>query len=406
MPFFKGKKSVFLKAAALSTALLLYCTALFSCAPKPSDSLDEQPSPSLSTSPIILANASSSPSLSAKSAVLIDADSGAVLFEKNADERLSMASTTKIMTALVAIESCDITKEVSIPREAVGVEGSSIYLYEGEKLTLQDLLYAMLLESANDAATAIAIEVGGSVENFAEMMNKKASSLGLENTHFENPHGLDGESHYTTARELGKIASCAMGNETFCQIVSTYKKTIPLNGTEGVRLLINHNKLLKNYDGAMGIKTGYTKKSGRCLVSCAERDGLRLIGVTLSAPDDWRDHKALLDYGFSLYESRLLYKKGEFKHILPMIGGEGEYVTLSNREDIRITLPKSQTEIKYTVEAKQFEYAPISENTVMGTLYCSSDGVRVAEVPLYADYSVEKIKEKTIWEMLISLFKK
>jgi D-alanyl-D-alanine carboxypeptidase len=406
MPFFKGKKAVFVKAAALSTALLLYCTTLFSCASviaKPEEERSTLPQSQLS---LIQTNAAPMPSVSAKSAVLIDADSGAILCQKDADMKLPMASTTKIMTALVAIENCDIEKEISIPAGAVGVEGSSVYLYEGEKLTLKDLLYAMMLESANDAAAAIAIQVGGSIEGFARMMNAKAESLGLGNTHFENPHGLDGEDHYTTAHELAKIAACAMKNDVFCQIVATRKKTIPLNGTEGVRLLINHNKLLKNYDGAIGIKTGYTKKSGRCLVSAAERDGLRLICVTLSAPDDWRDHKTILDYGFSLYESRLLYEKGEFKHTLPIVGGEGEYVTLTNREEIRVTLPRSASAIEYSVETRGFEYAPVTEGAVLGSLQCKSDGVTVMEAPLYASYSVSKAKQRSLWESFTSLFKK
>ncbi len=410
MPFFKGKKDSFLKAAALSTALLLYCASLFSCAPQAEDSeADRAPlSQSQHTAELLTqTNSAPMPSVSAKSAVLIDADSGAVICEKDPDERLPMASTTKIMTALVAIENCeDITKEIVVSPSAVGVEGSSVYLYEGERLTLKDLLYAMLLESANDAAAAIAIEIGGSIKGFADMMNRKAAALGLENTHFENPHGLDGEDHYTTARELGKIAACAMQNETFSEIVSTYKKTIPLNGTEGVRLLINHNKLLKNYDGAIGIKTGYTKKSGRCLVSAAERDGLKLICVTLSAPDDWRDHKTLLDYGFSLYESRLLYESGEFKHVLPVVGSDREYVTLTNREDIRITLPRSVSDIEYRVEAREFEYAPVLEGEILGNLICEVKGITVAEVPLYTSYSAEIIKERSIWERFTSLFKK
>jgi D-alanyl-D-alanine carboxypeptidase len=227
-----------------------------------------------------------SPSVSARSAIVVEAETGRVIWAKNAHVSLPMASTTKIMTALVALENADPEKTVSIPPDAVGVEGSSVYLYEDERLRLEDLLYAMLLESANDAAAAIAIEVGGSIEGFSEMMNAKAEELGLERTSFANPHGLDDPEHYTTAAELARIAVAAMKNESFCNIVSTYKKTIPLNETEGVRLLINHNKMLSRYDGAVGIKTGYTKKSGRCLVSAAERDHVKLICVTLNAPDD------------------------------------------------------------------------------------------------------------------------
>lgn len=337
----------------------------------------------------------------------MDGDSGAVLYSKNPDQRLPMASTTKIMTALVAIEQGDLSSEVEIPKEAVGVEGSSIYLYVGERLTLEQLVYAVLLESANDAATAVAIAVGGSVESFAEMMNQKAEDLGLKNTHFENPHGLDSDNHYTTARELGIIASAAIKNEKFREISSTYKKTIPLNDTEGVRLLINHNKLLKGYQGAIGVKTGYTKKSGRCLVSAAERDGLTLICVTLSAPDDWRDHKALLDHGFFNYESKVLCAEGEIKYTLPIVGGRSEYLTLTNQSEIRLTLPRTATDIEYRIECPRFEFAPLSEGNTLGRIVYTLDGEEVASSPLVASYNVErKTDRKKFREWLTSLFDK
>ena len=317
-----------------------------------------------------------------------------------------MASTTKIMTALVALESADMSRVVSIPHEAVGVEGSSVYLFEGEELTLEELIYAMLLESANDAAAAIAIAIGGSIEGFAELMNAKAAEMGLENTHFTNPHGLDDDGHYTTARELALIAAEAMRNETFCKIVSTQKKTIPQNGNEGVRLLINHNRLLKSYDGAIGIKTGYTKKSGRCLVSAAERDGVRLICVTLSAPDDWRDHTALLDHGFSCYSSHALYKCGESDITLPVVGGVGEYVTLSAEKDICVPLPKGTGEIAATVYLPRFLYAPVQKGEKIGRIVYSIGGKVIAEAELYAKYSVsQKEEENNCWKKITSLFK-
>jgi D-alanyl-D-alanine carboxypeptidase/D-alanyl-D-alanine carboxypeptidase (penicillin-binding protein 5/6) len=311
------------------------------------------------------------------------------------------------MTALVAIENSDISTPVSVAREAVGIEGSSIYLYEGERLSMGDLLYAMLLESANDAAAAIAIEVGGSIEAFAEMMNEKAVELGLKNTHFTNPHGLDDEEHFTTARELSIIACAAMRNNVFKSIVSTYKTTIPLNETEGVRLLINHNKMLKGYDGAIGIKTGYTKKSGRCLVSAAEKNGVELICVTLNAPNDWQDHRTMLDLGFSLFESRILCEDGEFSYIQPIIGGNENCVVLKNRETLQVTVPKSYPEIKETVELFPFTFAPVKEGEIMGRLLYTCNGEKIAETPIYATYSVDAAKYKTsLWERIISLFNK
>ena len=205
------------------------------------------------------------PSVSAKSAVLINAEDNGIIFSHNCNEKLPMASTTKIMTALVALENCPLDEKIIVDASAVGVEGSSVYLQKGEVLTLRQLLYALLLQSANDAATAIAVHVGGDVEGFARMMNEKAQKLGLHNTHFTNPHGLDDENHYTTAYELALVASAALKNPEFQKIVSTVKTEIP-KGNEA-RYLVNHNRLLREYDGCIGVKTGFTRRCGRCLVS-------------------------------------------------------------------------------------------------------------------------------------------
>ncbi len=243
--------------------------------------------------------AAKAPSVSAKSACLYDACLKRVLYEKNASAPLPMASTTKIMSALVAIENADINKTVTVSDEAIGTEGSSIYLKSGESFKLIDLIYAMLLSSANDASVAVAIEVGGSVNGFAELMNKRARELGLKNTHFVNPHGLDDPEHYTTALELAIITAEALKNPIFKEIASSYTKEITsLEGQK--RLLVNHNKLLKQIDGCIGVKTGFTKRSGRSLVGAVERDGQMLISVTINAPDDWSDHKRLIDYGYEI----------------------------------------------------------------------------------------------------------
>lgn len=207
------------------------------------------------------------PSVSARGAVLYDASEGGagVLWEKNAHARMPMASTTKIMTALVAIESLPLTTAIQIPAAAVGVEGSSVYLREGEKQTLEALLYAMMLESANDAATAIAIAVAGSVEAFAELMNRRAADMGLGDTHFVNPHGLDAPEHFTSAYDLALIASEALKNPELRKIAGTYRSSMPLGDESGARLLINHNRLLRSYPGAIGGKTGFTKKAADAL---------------------------------------------------------------------------------------------------------------------------------------------
>lgn len=320
-------------------------------------------------------------SVSAKSAVLLDFDSGNVLYEKNARIRMPMASTTKIMTALVALENCDAGEVVRVSSDAVGVEGSSVYLAAGEELELRELLYALLLASANDAAEAIAIHVSGSVEAFSALMNATAKKLGLDDTSFENPHGLHSENHYTTALDLALLTSYALRNEELAEIVSTYKCNIR-SADGGVRYLVNHNKLLKSYEGCIGVKTGFTKKGGRCLVSAARRDGLTLIAVTLSAPDDWNDHRAMLDYGFSNYESVLLCERGEKITALHNVSGETLPLTLVADKDARVTVKKGGEKPKRVVECPRFLWETPKENEKVGRCVFYFEGRAVAEVYL------------------------
>lgn len=269
----------------------------------------------IALSALVIPAFASVPEVSSFSAVVIDAHTGEVLFEKNKDVRRGPASTTKIMTAITALEYADASKNIRVDKRAVGVEGSSVYLKDGQTMTLEALLYALMLQSANDAAEAIAYGLCGEKERFTELMNKKCESLGLRDTHFENPHGLDGETHYTTAHELAKIAAYAMKNEVFRKIVSTKAKKLTIN--ELPVTLVNHNRLLREYNDITGIKTGFTKKCGRTLVSSAKRGNVELICVTLGAPDDWRDHRAMLDYAFGLYEFRTLAAPYEFDITLP-----------------------------------------------------------------------------------------
>lgn len=321
------------------------------------------------------------PQVDAQGAILIEVQSRGTVFEKNSRERLPMASTTKIMTALVAIENGELDETVKIPDIAAGVEGSSIYLKPGEELTLRQLLYAVLLESANDAATAVAVTVGGSVEEFAHMMNERAEALGLSDTHFTNPHGLDDEEHYTTASDLALIAAAALENETFAEIVSTYKTTIP--GSDYPRLLVNHNRLLKMYGGAIGVKTGYTKRCGRCLVSAAERDGVRMIAVTLSDPSDWKDHAAMLDYGFSLYSGYTVCDEDGLSFDIPCSGGDRDCVRAVTRQSCTVTALKNKR-MTMTVEARRFLLAPVREGDYVGRVIVRIDGKEAASLDLYA----------------------
>lgn len=325
-----------------------------------------------------------------------------VVYEKNATRRHPMASTTKIMTALVALENTSPTDEVIIAPEAAGIEGSSIYLKAGEHQTMENLLYALLLESANDAAAAIAIHTAGSIAAFADMMNARAAELGLIDTHFTNPHGLSDPEHYTTALDLARITAAAMENETFRAIVSTKHKVITTDGGAGARSLSNHNRLLRSYEDCVGVKTGFTKISGRCLVSAAERDGMLLIAVTLDAPDDWRDHTAMLDYGFSQYEGRILDDCKGLSLTVPVVGGTASEVTVSTRTTPTVVVEHGSPELALSFEVNRFAAAPVRRGDVLGLVRYTQNGKTVATIPLLADQSVKKI---TVHESLWDKFK-
>lgn len=341
-------------------------------------------------------------STSAGSAVLLDASGKTVrtLWEQNADKRRGPASTTKIMTALIAAERMPLSEKIAVPKEAVGVEGSSVYLTEGEVFTLEELLCCTLLESANDAAVAVAIAVGGSIEDFAAMMNEKCAELGLVDTHFTNPHGLDDDEHYTTARELGIIAAAALENEALRKIFSTYKMTVAAPDG-GVRMLINHNRLLRSIDGCIGVKTGYTKSNGRCLVSAAERDGLRLIAVTLDDGNDWHDHTMMLEAGFEAYERVELC---EYTNVtLPEIivtEGQQSRVRTAVTDSVFVTLPKSGAKIECKIDSISSLPAPLSRGQGVGEVIFTCGGKEIARVPLVTAYAAAKKKEKGFWDRL------
>jgi D-alanyl-D-alanine carboxypeptidase len=268
--------------------------------------------------------------------------------------------------------------------------------------TLEELLCCTLLESANDAAVAVAIAVGGSIEDFAAMMNEKCAELGLVDTHFTNPHGLDDDEHYTTARELGIIAAAALENEALRKIFSTYKMTVAAPDG-GVRMLINHNRLLRSIDGCIGVKTGFTKKDGRCLVSAAERDGITLVAVTLNAPNDWSDHTKMLDYGFSHTELKTIVKKGD---ILKKIDGDGFYVNAVAKESISVPAKinsglKSEI-ILHTVKKPTLE---ILKGEKIGYAQIICDGEEVKKIDLVADRNAIPKKNKTLNSLLNKVIK-
>jgi len=338
---------------------------------------------------IILLIPISACAISAKSAILIDSDSGRVLYEHNAYEKLPMASTTKIMTGLLACESGKLNDAVKVSAFASGTEGSSLWLKIGEKLTLENLTYGLMLKSGNDAAVAIAEYLGGSVDAFALLMNKRAREIGAVNTNFVNPHGLDAEGHYTTAYDLALIAREAMKNKKFSEIVSTKTYSIPMQGEKWDRALKNHNKLLWNYDGCNGVKTGFTKKCGRCLVSSAERGGRELICVTLNAPDDWKDHTYLLDYGFDNFETEVVAKKGEYACNYVYDEKNNRSVKLSFGDDFIISVAENdvlKTEIIY-----EKIILPAEKGNKAGSMIVYCNGEKIGEIDLITDKKLSKL---------------
>lgn len=303
-------------------------------------------------------------STSAKAAAVINGDTGEVIYAENADEKLPMASTTKIMTALLLCENADLNEEITVTADMLRVEGSSMGLLAGDRVTYHDLLYGMMLASGNDAANVTAISIAGTVEKFAEMMNKKAEELGLKSTHFVTPSGLDADGHYTTARELALLAAYALKNEDFAKAAASETAVLNYGNPPYRRSLTNHNKILKLFDGAVGVKTGFTKKSGRCLVSAARRDGKLAVAVTLNDPDDWNDHANLLDYGLNSIK-QTNYSPQISCYNIPVIGSEQEQIEVFIEP---YTVNTLETEnISCDIKLPKFLYAPISKGDILGT---------------------------------------
>lgn len=319
---------------------------------------------------------------SAQAAALIEQSTGRVLFAYNGEEELPMASTTKIMTALCAIENGDLDDVVTIDSRMVGIEGSSIYLEKGEELTVEELLYGLMLRSGNDAAVALALHVSGSVEDFAALMNDKAAQLGLEHTHFVNPHGLPAQGHYTSALDLAAITRAAYDAQPFAEIVSTQYKTIPWKGHDWDRAMRNKNKMLTQYEGANGVKTGYTKAAGRCLVSGAERDGMQLIAVVLNAPDMWNDSTALLDYGFENFSMRTAVEEGEELAQIPCTFSKESVPLLAQRASV---LPLGEGETPWVrLETPENIAQSVAQGEVLGYAILGIEEEELDRIPLVA----------------------
>ncbi|MFD2672850.1 D-alanyl-D-alanine carboxypeptidase family protein [Marinicrinis sediminis] len=316
---------------------------------------------------------------SAQSAALIDVESGRVLYSHQGNQQMRIASLTKIMTAIVAIEHSDLSSRVKVSRQAYGKEGSSIYLKLGEEMTLEHMLYGLMLRSGNDAATAIAEHVGGSVEGFALLMNQKAEAIGMTHSQFRNPHGLDEDGHYSTAVDMAKLSAYALRNETFREIVKTTDKKVPNPNESWDYTWRNKNKMLHMFEGADGVKTGYTKAAGRCLVSSATRKGQQLAVVTLNDPNDWHDHRQLLEYGFTTYPLHELVKSGQG------IPGHTDWVA---GRTIRYPLQdQEKQEVQFRIQTTH----PSSLDArlgLMGTLVFTLGNETMATVPIYEENDV------------------
>lgn len=344
--------------------------------------------------------------ISARSYILMEMDSGRVLAGNDIEERLAMASTTKIMTALLTLEQPDLDAYFTIDPKSILVEGSSMGLLPGDQISLRGLATGMLLHSGNDSAGAAAVKIGGTVENFVAMMNERAAQMGLKNTHFATPSGLDAQDHYSSAYDMALLAKNALENEDFLAICSTVKTKISFGNPPYDRWLTNHNRLLQEYEGCIGVKTGFTKKAGRCLVSAARRDGVTLICVTLGAADDWNVHRSLLDYGFSLVTK---IDAAEFMPDvrLTVVGGVVDTVRAVPAGDTHVTvLSEEQREITAKVYMDPFYYAPLLVDQRVGSVECYLGERLLGSWDLYPAQEVDALvlEKKGLWEKIKSWF--
>ncbi len=331
------------------------------------------------------------PAVGAKGAALMDVDSGRLLFGKNEQQQLPMASTTKIMTAILAIESGRLDDLVTISDTAVQVEPSSIWLVPGEQIQLLHLVYGLMLRSGNDAACAIAEHLAGSVSAFADVMNQKARQLGMLNTSFRNPHGLPDPEHYTTASDLAKLSAYALRNRQFTAIVSTTRFSSPCEQQGAPRIWYNKNRLLQIYPGADGVKTGWTRAAGYCLVASASRNGQRLVAVVLNSPDDWGETAALLDYGFANYKSLVVVSPGQYVSVVPVEKGYPQYVGAIAAQGFSWPVRQGeQLELRYLVQVEQQVIAPLKKGDNLGYLQIIHQGDTITKIPLIADQSAQR----------------
>lgn len=346
-------------------------------------------------------------SVSAKSAVLMCANNDSVIFEKNSTDKMSMASTTKIMTTLLALEEAQANnKEITFGKEMIA-EGSSMYLNVGYKLKLTDLATGMMTVSGNDAANAAAIAVAGSIDKFAKLMNNKAKQIGMTSTNFVTPSGLDDDNHYSTALDMAKLMSYAMANKDFAQLTALKNAKVEFISPENMVVSYsNHNRLLSLYKYCNGGKTGFTKKSGRCLVTSAEKDGVKLIAVTLNAPDDWNDHINMYNYGFSKLQAVTNVDKN-FSITVSVVGGAKNRITVKPVKAVEYIKEKDDnTDITKKVIMDSFLYAPLEKGEVVGTVEYYLGNKQLCKIPLVTNEQIEyKPQDKGLFEKISDFFR-
>ncbi len=374
--FFRKIKWKKTSAAVLAVCFALTTAAVFAVTSGSEETADSQEKKS--------ASEISEPAISAETAVLIDAASGKVLYDRRMNAHMYPASTTKILTAMIALEQLDPETEVEVSENAVNQEGSSIYLKVGEKIKLKDLLYGMMLRSGNDSAVAAAEAAGGSVESFAEIMNERVQSLGLKNSHFVNPSGLQDENHYSSAYDLAMITREAFKNELFKEIVSAKTYQAEREGTDSYKYFYNKNKTVFQYEGATGVKIGYTIAAGRCLVASARHEGTELIAVVLNDHDWFEDAYKLMDYGFERFDS-VLIAKGETPLIsAAVMNGDRQTVKIGAAEDITcVQVEGEASDLSIIYDVPDAVKAPVSRWEPAGKMDIYSAGEYVYSKDLY-----------------------
>lgn len=346
------------------------------------------------------------PELTAKSVILIEASTGKILYERRSQERRPPASTTKIMTLITALEHGKLDDIVTASELASQTEGSTLWLAPGEQLSMLDLLYGVMLVSGNDATVAVAEHISGSVEKFAELMNAKAKAIGATDTHFTNSSGLPDPQHYSTARDLAYIAAYGYKNPLFATIITAPSHTMPWAGKDHDREIFNENKLLWQYEGANGVKTGYTDAAGRCLVSAAKRDGIQLIAVVLDSDYMWSDSIALLDYGFSQVRSQAYFQRGDIVRTIRVAHGKTGVIPLAVADSLRVPAFAGDGvgEYQTVIDVANRLEAPVRRGQKVGVVKVLFQEREIAAIDLIAaDSSAKKSLWSMVWASLRSL---